>query len=169
MEHIETIKSDQGTDHTYTVILHPAEEGYVIGQKLLKIIAAIAPPIIDGVMGSKDGSGASGGLGEVDLDAQVHVSGESVGRAISMVAAEIAASGGVGFIKDILKYTTRTNAEGNPGRVVEQFNLIYQGNYGEMAKAVACALKANFGPSLRASLGAVNTTPLGGFLSKLQG
>jgi len=168
VEHIETIKSDHGTDHTYTVILHPAEEGYVIGQKLLKIIAAIAPPIIDGVMGSKDGS-ASGGLGEVDLDAQVHVSGEAVGRAISMVAAEIAASGGVGFVKDILKYTTRTNAEGNPGRVVEQFNLIYQGNYGEMAKAVACALKANFGPSLRASLGAVNTTPLGGFLNKLQG
>lgn len=163
MEHTETITSDHGTDHVYTVILHPAEEGVAILQKLLKVVAAIAPPIVDGVM-------AGGATGDaLDLDAQINVTGESVGRALGTLASELIAVGGVAFAKEILKYTTRRTVEGTEVAVVASFGATYQGNYGEMVKAITCALRANFGPSLRANLGAVNTSPVGSFLNKLQG
>lgn len=146
-EHTVTIKSDHGREHVYTITQHPAEEGWDnILPKVLRVLSKGVGPLFD-VVGDAVSTQGEVDIGNLHVDDKI---GDRVGTAVYNLATELVAVGGSSFCKEVLKYTVRTNDDGQLQKVVPAFGAIYQGNYGELVRAVAAVIKVNFGPSLRA-------------------
>ena len=146
-EHTVSIKSDHGSEHVYTITQHPAEEGFdVLLPKVLRVISKGTGPLLN-VVGDAMQTSGEVDLGAIEVDGQV---GDKVGAAIYNLATELVAVGGSSFCKEVLKYSVRANEEGGLQKVAPAFGTIYQGNYGELVRAIAAVIKVNFGPSLRA-------------------
>jgi hypothetical protein len=138
---LKDITDDYGASHQYSITPHPAEEGFVLLPVVLRIIGEAGGPLVDAFKSSDP---------EAILESEIN--GVALGLALSNLANEIVAAGGPKFCKDVLKYTTRVNSDGKEEKAAVAFNVIYQGNYGELAKAVFAVLELNFAPSLRARL-----------------
>jgi|SRR5690554_3455817 len=144
----KSIEDDWGGVHGYTLTLHPAEDGFNLLPRLTKILG----PSLGTIIGAVNGLGEEG-VADADID------GDALGRAIGTLATEIIAAGSATLLKEILAHATRVNDDGQEQKVAQHFGRIYQGNYGELAAAVAWVLAENFGPFFRKHLG--------GALSKL--
>jgi hypothetical protein len=140
-ELVKSIADDYGASHTYTLMQHPADEGFELLQVILRIVGNVGGVFIDAIDGEDD-------------DAEIN--GEKLGAAVAAFSQELVTSGGTDFCKKLLKYTTRVNEDGKEQKVAPNFAQIYQGNYGELAMAVWFAVDSNFGPSLRARIGNVD-------------
>lgn len=144
----KTIEDDWGGSHAYSVTLHPSEDGFNLLPRLTKILGPSLGTII----------GAVNGLKGEDVT-EANIDGDALGRAIGTMAAEIIAAGSATLLKEILAHATRVNDDGQEQKVTQHFGRIYQGNYGELAAAVAWVLAENFGLFFQRHLG--------GALSKL--
>jgi hypothetical protein len=141
-EYTTEIKDDYGDGHVYTLIQHPADEGFDLLTKILKIIAPSVGAIMDSL--KREGDAEELSLLDSDIDAG------KLGAAIGELSDAIVSAGGVDFCKRLLKHTTRVDSEGTEQKVAIHFSKIYQGNYAEMGKAVWFAVEKNFVPSLSA-------------------
>ena len=143
------IKDVNGTEHEYSIALHPAEDAITMMPKIMNVISTVVGPLINTI-----GDNAKI-LKSDDTDwFDAKVDGDQVAGAINLIADAFITVGGVGFIKELLRHTTR---EHNGAHVkvanAPHFNEIYTGNYGELVDAVIFAFRFNFLPSLRAKLG----------------
>lgn len=143
------IEDDFGVSHTYTITPHPAEEGVELLPSVLRLIGEAAGPLIDSIQG------AMAETIESPLNAKVN--GEKIGKALSNLADELVRAGNAKFYKELLKHTTRTDDAGREQKVAQAFGAVYQGNYGELAKALVAVIEINFVPSLRAKLASENS------------
>jgi hypothetical protein len=140
-EYTTEIKDDYGETHVYTLIQHPADEGFEILTQLMKIFGPSVGSIAESIQGSSEG-------GVNILDSNIDVS--KLGGAIASFSDAIVSAGGVDFCKRLLKHTTRVDSEGTEQKVSVHFSKIYQGNYAEMGQAVWFSVEKNFVPSLSA-------------------
>lgn len=154
----KSIEDDWGGAHSYTLTLHPAEDGFNLLPRLTKILG----PSLGTIIGAVNAVG-EGGLEDAEVD------GDALGRAIGTLAAEIIAAGSAALLKEILAHATRVNDDGQEQKVAQNFGRIYQGNYGELAAAVAWALMENFGPFFQRHLGAALSKLPARFQGALQG
>lgn len=132
-----SIDDDFGKAHKYTLALHPAGDGFNLLPRILKIAGG---PLANAVSAL---DGVDGGLANAKVD------GKALGDAITALAVEIIAEGSAAFLREILEHAIRDDQ-----KVVQGFDSIYQGNYGELLAAVVWGLKENFGPFLRRHLDA---------------
>lgn len=135
-----TIDSDYGTSHEYECIQHPAGEGFDLLPKITQVFGESFGNIL-------------GALEEADASGLSSIDGELVGTAFRKLAENVISVGSHKFLKEILKYTHRVGEGGQKEKVFDEFDRIYQGNYGELAAAVKFALMANYGPFFRSRLG----------------
>lgn len=158
------IRDDYGETHVYTLIQHPAEEGFELLTKLLKVVAPSLGQILGAVQGSDvEAEGDIAGLLDRDIDAG------RLGGAVADFSDAIVQAGGVDFCKRLLKHATRINGEGQEQKVALHFSSIYQGNYGELGKAVWFAVEKNFVPYLSARSEDVSITEKIALLTRRSG
>jgi hypothetical protein len=133
------IVDDYGVTHAYECTQHGAEEGYKLLRTLLGILGEAAG---QGLRTTSDGAPT-----QPELDREV--TGAMLGMAVKVLCDRL----DLPLIKRLLAFTTRTDGEtGTTDKVPVAFNKIYQGNYGELAKALYFVLDHNYGPTLRARL-----------------
>lgn len=128
----KVIADDYGGDHTYECTQHGADEGF----KLLTTVI--------GILGEAAGQGLRGEEGDLDQE----LTGAMIGTAVKVLCDRL----DLALIKRLLAFTTRMNDDGAREKVGEQFNKIYQGNYGELGRALWFVLEHNYGPTWRARL-----------------
>lgn len=157
-EYTTEIKDDYGETHVYTLIQHPADEGFDLLTKILKVVAPSIGSIAESFQG-EDGVNI--------LDSNVDAS--KLGGAIAAFSDAIVSAGGVDFCKRLLKHTTRVDSDGQEQKVAVHFSKIYQGNYAEMGKAVWFAVEKNFVPYLSARSEGVSITDKIASLTRLSG
>lgn len=143
-EFTKVIKDDYGTEHTYSLYQHPADEGFELMTTIMKMIGNVGGVFMDGLNPSDED------------EEEPEVNAEKLGTAFSQFAEELVKAGGTSFCKKLLKYTTRTSDSGVEEKIPENFTVIFQGNYGELIMAIWFAVDSNFGPSLRARMGSVD-------------
>lgn len=162
-EYTTEIKDDYGETHVYTLIQHPADEGFDLLTKILKIIAPSVGAILDSLKREDTKKGEEFNLLDSDIDAG------KLGAALGELSDAIVSAGGVDFCKRLLKHTTRVDSEGTEQKVGIHFSKIYQGNYAEMGKAVWFSVEKNFVPSLSARSEGVSITDKIASLARLSG
>ena len=159
------VNDDQGMSHRYVFHLHPAEEGIdVILPKVMRILSNSAGPIIDAVSDSK-----VEGESVLDMDIGIGSVGSGLAKGIQAFTDELIKAGGTNFLKEVLKYSVRYSDDGTGKKAYTAFNEIYTGNYGELSRVIFQIIKANFGPSLRASTANVNMSKMTSLLERLNG
>lgn len=156
----------QGVSHEYRVVPYPAAYGVDLGPTLLTILA----PLLGGIAGLatsgagegaredaarmlaelESGGAAGGAQSSSFMDAEID--GEALERVLMTFARELASAGGSGLLMRLFKGVTRSNPAAPEERgqnlwTQAGFNAAYTQNYGEMFKAVAEVIKANFIPS----------------------
>lgn len=136
----KTLKNASGDAVTYTITPHPAEEGFELLPKVVKVIGRGGGPLLDAFKGALE-------------DESAELDGEALGRALVGLADEIVAQGGAQLCKEILKYATRQPPGGAAEKVAACFNVAYQANYLELGEALIWALEVNFAPFLRNRFG----------------
>lgn len=127
----KTIRDDDGDAHEYKVTLHGAVEGYKLGRRVLAVAAKcarIVEPIINSAKGANTVSEAA--------DAMSGIGGDAIQDALS----ELVEGFSEELVNDLLKYVERDSKSAK-----QDFDKIYQGNYGELIAAVVFSLEANFG------------------------
>lgn len=130
------IEDDYGQPHEYECTQHGAEQGFELMRQVLRIVGeAVA-----------EGFETKPQPGVEVMEQQV--TGAMLGGAVAVLMREIDLT----LIKRLLLHTTRTNDDGMREKVAQNFDRIYQGNYGELGLALWFVLEHNFGPTLRGRL-----------------
>lgn len=148
-----TIDDDFGDAHEYYLVLFPSGQGFRLACRLLRIVGGMLGRSWDALSPMDIGDK----LQEVSgiLESKIH--GESVAKALEMLATQILDEGGEVFVREILQHTHRDGQ-----KVQAYFDPAFAGNYGELFHAVYWTCKENFGPFFKARLG-----PLFGSLGSL--
>lgn len=144
--------------HAYTTSLFPAGKGWNLLLRLMRMGGA--------ALGRTWGSLSPSEIGEKALEIQsvldAGIDGEGIASMIDKLALQMIEEGGDKFIREILATTNRDELPIN-----ESFDAVYQGNYGEMLKAVGWVLKHNYAPFFKGALGNLGSSLMGA-LAKTQ-
>lgn len=133
----KTITDDYGEPHEYECIQHGAEQGFEL---LRTVLGILGDALADGFKTDPAPPGT-------DVMEQ-QVTGAMIGGAVAVLMREIDLT----LVKRLLLHTTRQRPDGGRDKVVQNFDQIYQGNYGELVQALYFVLDHNFGPTLRGRL-----------------
>ena len=134
-----TLYDDRGKPHQYDLIQHPATSGCVLFQRVLKALSMPAGKAITALQGN--GQLPTDMAGFIALISDDGVKGDDIGSFFLSVATELGVAG-PDLFAEALRHTSR---DGVQFKNELAFNQAFTGNYGEMMKAVAWALKENFG------------------------
>ena len=165
----KSIESDYGESIEYVCHQHPGLEGARLFPRVLKLLSGAVGDLMDaldtksikadaGKLASaaiEDGDpsllspssllGGGSGMGAL-LDADVDMG--KLGSALDALSDKLMVDDRL--ILDLLKYTRRRGpGESGAKHVVDNFDTIYQGNYGELVQAVWFALDTNYGAAIR--------------------
>ncbi|MCK5444720.1 MAG: hypothetical protein KAI73_03800 [Rhodospirillaceae bacterium] len=145
------ISDDEGIEHVYTFIPLPAGKGVKVLRRVLKPLIAAA----------SQGMSALGDLSAPNLDG---VDSARLAEAAGNLVDILGDTADDNLFKQIFADAMRTSlVDGGKKKTLkvdQQFDHIYQGNYGELMLAVYHAFKVNFGPALARFAGNLQTGPL---------
>lgn len=165
-----TITDDYGEPHVYKLHCHPAGEGFdllpvvvsIFAESLGEILSAldlgglgamsddIQRQAASGELTAQEVIAAESGGGKLANLLDLELDGEKLGQAVSKLCQKLISIGGTALAKRLLKYTTRYDGQGRHGQKVnENFDSIYQANYGELAKALWFVVESNWGGVLK--------------------
>lgn len=99
-------------------------------------------------LGGKSGAASLEKLLDMEVDLDVPEISEALGELFTRFEDE----GGVDLLKGLFKHCVRSDGEDASGpkrRVADDFDAIFQGNYGEAVRAAWWSIKVNFGPALK--------------------
>lgn len=141
----KTISDDHGAQHSYDIIQHPASAGIRLFTTVLESLAMPAGQMLSALQSG--GSLPDSGDGLMGMLLDDGVDGEGIGKAFELLAGKLLQCGPELF-HDILKHVSRDNVSMNN---LTAFDGAYQGNYGELVRAVAWSLQVNFGDAFKAA------------------
>lgn len=141
-----TLVDDYGDTHEYSLIQHPAGAGFDL---LARLVEIMGEPVIIALIG--DGSSdvdlgelkaAASAMGE---EVELSLRGDIIGPQVTTLMRRLLGAGGHKLVLELLRHTTRDNQQ--LGQQVA-FDAAFQGNYGELFKALKWVATENFGGSL---------------------
>jgi len=117
-----TIDDDAGQPHNYLIGAHPASEGLRLASRLFALVGAPFGQLLD-VLVSR---------GE---DAEIDLGGISSQLAKALIEADMPA-----LTRDLLRHTHRDGVDLGNATMID---VVFQGNYGELADALAEVVEVN--------------------------
>lgn len=127
MLHSFTLTDALGNEHSYEVALHPATQG----EPIMWALVALGVEPIAAALAKVDGAG---GLLDLNLG-DLNLTGSADALAKAIARADLP-----DLRQRILAHTTR---DGRPLKDRPHFDAAYQGNYGELARALWEVVKLN--------------------------
>lgn len=123
-----TIFDDDGAEHSYIGIPHPAQEGMKLALKLLGLIGpSLAMVLVDAFKGSKNMEDVL----NTDLDLK-----GAIGALCEKLALEATAQ----LLREMLRYVKRDGQDLKNDGI---FGMAFQANYGELIEALKFAAEVN--------------------------
>jgi hypothetical protein len=149
-----TIMDDEGNSHEYQLIHHPADKAFNLLPQVMKVFAEPIGQAFEALSlkGSKDDDGSLSKLLQDNEDQPIgalmgaSVDGVAMGRAITLLADRMMEAGGTMLCLELLAHTTR-NGKKLKNRQI--FNQSYQGNLGELFRALWWVINENFGGAVK--------------------
>lgn len=136
---IKQIADDDGVEHEYTFVPHPARQATRLGNKLQNILTA---PVLAALGGTRKGK-AGGNFLDRETDAA------SMGAVSGVLMQALLNAGEDKLLVEILAHATTRRADGKFHKCGDAFDLLYTGNLGEMALAVWHAVQTTYGKSAK--------------------
>lgn len=154
------LRDDYGDVHSYTVMKHPARDGWRLALRLLRVLGKPLGMSFEGLSPMAIRSAlAQMGAAVKEMAAPDESTGviefSPIGEAISHLAMELINH--PELIGDLLEHTYRDNQElRDPG----VFDIAFQANYGELMMVMKEVAMVNYGPSFSRGSGTLSN-PLG--------